>query len=134
MARDRILIIDDDPSFLEITGAILKRFGYDVLTADNVVDGLQSIKTKEPDLLILDIMMATMDEGLRFAVKIRQNEELRRLPIIIISAQPGTEKGYARNLDEDMDWIAADIFMEKPVDPQDLRHNIQLLLEGETSA
>jgi CheY-like chemotaxis protein len=133
MARDKILIIDDDPSFLEITGAILKRFGYDVLTADNVADGLHSIKTKEPDLLILDIMMATMDEGLRFAVKLRQNEELRRLPIIIISAQPGTEKGYARNLDEDMDWIAADIFMEKPVDPQDLRHNIQLLLEGEAS-
>ncbi|NTV43258.1 MAG: response regulator, partial [Syntrophobacteraceae bacterium] len=90
MARDKILIIDDDPSFLEITGAILKRFGYDVLTADNVADGLHSIKTKEPDLLILDIMMATMDEGLRFAVKLRQNEELRRLPIIIISAQPGT--------------------------------------------
>ena len=134
MARDKILIIDDDPSFLEITGAILKRFGYDVLTADNVLDGLHSIKTKEPDLLILDIMMATMDEGLRFAMKLRQNEELRRLPIIIISAQPGTEKGYTRNLDEDMDWIAADIFMEKPVDPQDLRHNIQLLLEGEASA
>ncbi|NLI33452.1 MAG: response regulator, partial [Deltaproteobacteria bacterium] len=106
MAQDRILIIDDDPSFLEITGAILKRFGYDVLTADNVTDGQRFIETEHPDLLILDIMMATMDEGLRFAVKLRQNEKLRRLPIIIISAQPDTEKGYSRDLDEDMDWIA----------------------------
>lgn len=134
MAQDRILIIDDDPSFLEITGAILKRFGYDVLTADNVTDGQRFIETEHPDLLILDIMMATMDEGLRFAVKLRQNEKLRRLPIIIISAQPNTEKGYSRDLDEDMDWIAADMFMEKPVDPQALRHNIQLLLEKEASS
>lgn len=133
MAEDRILIIDDDPSFLEITGAILRRFGYDVLTADNTVEGLRCIETEQPDLLILDIMMATMDEGLRFAVKLRQNEKLRRLPIIIISAQPDTEKGYSRDLDEDMDWIAADIFMEKPVDPQALKENIQLLLSREQS-
>jgi CheY-like chemotaxis protein len=128
MAQDRILLIDDDPSFLEITGAILRRFGYEVLSANNTTDGLRYIETEKPDLLILDIMMATMDEGLQFAVKLRQNEEMHRLPIIIVSAQPDTEKGYARSLDEDMDWIAADLFMEKPVDPQALKHNIELLL------
>jgi len=129
MAQDRILLIDDDPSFLEITGAILRRFGYDVLSANNTADGLKYIETEKPDLLILDIMMATIDEGLQFAVKLRQNEELNRLPIIIVSAQPDSEKGYARSLEEDMDWIAADIFMEKPVDPQALKHNIELLLK-----
>ena len=129
MAQDRILLIDDDPSFLEITGAILRRFGYEVLSANNTADGLKYIETEKPDLLILDIMMATIDEGLQFAVKLRQNEELHRLPIIIVSAQPDTEKGYARSLEEDMDWIAADIFMEKPVDPQALKHNIELLLK-----
>lgn len=130
MAQDRILLIDDDPSFLEITGAILRRFGYEVLSANNTADGLKYIETEKPDLLILDIMMATIDEGLQFAVKLRQNEELHRLPIIIVSAQPDTEKGYARSLEEDMDWIAADIFMEKPVDPQALKHNIELLLKS----
>jgi DNA-binding response OmpR family regulator len=77
--------------------------------------------------------MATMDEGLEFAVKLRQKKGLERFPIIIVSAQPDTEKGYGRSVEEDMDWIAADIFMEKPVDPQALNHNIQLLLERETS-
>ncbi|MGA7877460.1 MAG: response regulator [Desulfoferrobacter sp.] len=129
MVQDKILLIDDDPSFLEITGAILRRFGYEVLSANNTADGLKYIETEKPDLLILDIMMATIDEGLQFAVKLRQNEELHRLPIIIVSAQPDTEKGYARSLEEDMDWIAADIFMEKPVDPQALKHNIELLLK-----
>jgi len=128
MAQNKILLIDDDPSFLEITGAILRRFGFDVSTANNTVDGLKSIESYRPDLLILDIMMATVDEGLQFAVKLKQKEGLNRLPIIIVSAQPDTEKGYARSLDQDMDWIAADIFMEKPIDPQALKHNIELLL------
>lgn len=129
MAQERILLIDDDPSFLEITGAILRRFGYEVLSANNTADGLQYIETEKPDLLILDIMMATIDEGLQFAVKLRQKKDLQRLPIIIVSAQPDTEKGYARSLEDDMEWIAADLFMEKPVDPQALKHNIELLLK-----
>lgn len=132
MSGKRIVIIDDDPSFLEITGAILRRFGYEVLTASNTQDGLQLIEEEKPDLLVLDIMMATVDEGLRFAVKLRQDEALRKLPIIIVSAQPESEKGYTRSVDEDLDWIAADIFMEKPVDPHALRHNIELLLKRET--
>ncbi len=129
MSGKRIVIIDDDPSFLEITGAILKRFGYDVLTASNTEDGLKLLEEANPDLLVLDIMMTTVDEGLQFAVKLRQNEAFRKIPIIIVSAQPETEKGYTRTVEDDLDWIAADIFMEKPVDPQALRHNIELLLK-----
>ncbi|MBZ4659726.1 MAG: response regulator [Desulfacinum sp.] len=129
MSGKRILIIDDDPSFLEITGAILKRFGYEVLTAGNTQDGLKLLEEGRPDLLVLDIMMATVDEGLQFAVQLRQKEDFQKLPIIIVSAQPETEKGYGRSVEDDLDWIAADIFMEKPVDPQALRHNIELLLK-----
>ncbi len=134
MSGARIVIIDDDPSFLEITGAILKRFGYEVLTAANTSDGMALLESEKPDLLILDIMMATVDEGLDFAVRLRQKEGLQDLPIIIVSAQPETEKGYMRSLEDDLDWIAADIFMEKPVDPQALHHNIQLLLKKRASS
>lgn len=126
--QPKILIIDDDPGFLEITAAILRRFGYEVFTAHGTTDGMHFIQTAEPDLVILDVMMATVDEGLRFAVQLKQRQESRKLPIIIVSAAPATEKGYARTVDEDMDWIAADLFMEKPVDPNGLRHNIELLL------
>ena len=46
MAQERILLIDDDPSFLEITGAILRRFGYEVLSANNTAEGLQYIRVR----------------------------------------------------------------------------------------
>jgi DNA-binding response OmpR family regulator len=134
MAQEKILLVDDDPSFLEITGAILRRFGYMVLLADNTRAGLDLIKSEKPDLLILDVMMATMDEGLQFAVQLKQRDETVRLPIIIVSAQPETEKGYSHTLDEDLDWIAAELFMEKPVDPQALRYNIDLLLKRKSSS
>ncbi len=90
---------------------------------------MKLLEEGRPDLLVLDIMMATVDEGLQFAVQLRQKEDFQKLPIIIVSAQPETEKGYGRSVEDDLDWIAADIFMEKPVDPQALRHNIELLLK-----
>lgn len=128
MSQKKIIIIDDDPGFLEICSAILTEYDYQVDTASNTEEGLKKILSQWPDLLILDIMMATMDEGLNFATALKQRGDLRRLPIMIVSAQPDMEKGYKRTVDQDMDWISADMFMEKPINPQDLLHNVRLLL------
>jgi len=131
MSQKRILIIDDDPSFLEICSAILIQYGYEVDTATNTGSGLEKLVSRRPDLLILDVMMAAMDEGISFANSLKKREDVGRIPIMIVSAKPDTEKGYTRTIDQDMDWLAADIFMEKPVMPQDLLHNVRSLL-GET--
>ncbi len=128
MSQKRILIIDDDPSFLEICAAILSEYDYHVETASNTKEGLEKIISQRPDLLLLDIMMATMDEGLNFATSLRQLEDFNKMPLMIVSAQPDVEKGYRRTVDREMDWIAADIFMEKPVNPKDLLHNVRLLI------
>jgi CheY-like chemotaxis protein len=123
------LIIDDDPSFLEICSAILEESDYQVDTASSSKEGLEKLVSQRPDLLLLDIMMATMDEGLNFATSMRQSEGLSKIPIMIVSAQPDAEKGYQRSVDKEMDWISADMFMEKPINPQDLLHNVRLLIE-----
>jgi len=129
MNRKKILIIDDDPSFLEICSAILEESDYQVDTATSSKEGLEKLMSQRPDLLLLDIMMATMDEGLNFATSMRQREDLNKIPIMIVSAQPDAEKGYQRSVDKEMDWISADMFMEKPINPQDLLHNVRLLME-----
>ncbi len=127
--KKKILVIDDDPEICEALSEILTENDYEVLTALNTKDGLRLLENERPDLLILDIMMATMYEGLDFATEIRKKEGVWGIPIMIVSARPPAEKGYSRTIDEDMDWIHADIFMEKPVDPDDLIHNVQLLLK-----
>ncbi len=127
--KKKILVIDDDPEICDALTEILSENNYDVITALNTEDGLKLLENEKPDLLILDIMMATMYEGLDFATEIRKREGIWGIPIMIVSARPPAEKGYSRTIDEDMDWIHADIFMEKPVDPDDLIHNVRLLLK-----
>ena len=129
MNRKKILIIDDDPSFVEICSAILEESDYQVDTASSSKEGLEKLVSEQPDLLLLDIMMATMDEGLNFATSMRQSKDLSKIPIMIVSAQPDAEKGYQRSVDKEMDWISADMFMEKPINPQDLLHNVRLLIQ-----
>jgi hypothetical protein len=74
-------------------------------------------------------MMETMDEGLNFATEIKKNDGICGVTILIVSARPPVEKGYGRTLDEDLEWIHADIFMEKPIEPEELIHNVKLLVK-----
>lgn len=129
MAKKTILVIDDDPEICEALEEILSEYNYDVLTAQDTTKGTQLIEQSSPDLLILDIMMTTMQEGLDFASKLKAKEGVYGIPILIVSARPPVEKGYGRTIDQDMDWIAADIFLEKPVDPEDLIKNVKILLK-----
>jgi CheY-like chemotaxis protein len=127
--KKTILIVDDDPEICEALQEILTDYDYHVLTAQDTVTAGHLVEEQRPNLLILDIMMATMDDGLRFASRIKQKEGVWGIPILIVSARPPVEKGYSRSVDQDLDWIHADIFMEKPVDPEDLIKNVQILLK-----
>ncbi len=130
MSAKKIVIIDDDPEICDALSQILSQYGYQVFTALDTQTGYELFVETGPDLLILDIMMATMDEGLEFATKIKKSETIYGVPILIVSARPPVEKGYGRTLDEDLDWIHADIFMEKPIEPEELIHNVKLLING----
>ena len=127
--RKTILVIDDDPEICEALQEILSDYDYEVLTAQDTTKGAQLIEQRRPDLLILDIMMTTMQEGLDFANKLKEKEGVWGIPILIVSARPPVEKGYGRTIDQDMDWIAAEMFMEKPVEPEDLIKNVKILLK-----
>ncbi len=111
MSGKKIVIIDDDPEICDAMSEILYEYDYQVFTALETKSGYQLLLEQRPDLLILDIMMATMHEGLDFATKMKEREGVYGMPIMIVSARPPAEKGYGRTLEEDLDWIHADIFM-----------------------
>ena len=129
MSAKKIVIIDDDPEICDAMRHILSQNGYQVFTALDTRKGHQLFVDTRPDLLILDIMMETMDEGLNFATEVKKKDGVFGVPILIVSARPPVENGYGRALDEDLDWIHADIFMEKPVEPEELIHNVKLLVK-----
>lgn len=128
MGGKKIVIIDDDPEICDALSHILSQYGYQVFTALDTKAGYKLFVETGPDLLILDIMMDTMVEGLEFAAEIKKGEGIFGIPILIVSARPPVEKGYGRTLDEDLEWIQADIFMEKPIEPEELIHNVKLLI------
>ena len=114
MASERIVIIDDDPDVCEALSLILTPQGYKVSTFSSGPAGMAAIRADPPDLLILDIMLASPSEGFHLAHELRGDEQFKRLPIIMISAIGQTMgMDYAKELG--IDSMPAEMFLEKPL-------------------
>jgi DNA-binding response OmpR family regulator len=131
--RSHILLIDDDPDMHMAVELILAADHYELVCYRTGVAGWEAMRRQRPDLVLLDIMLAEPTEGLQIACKMRQDEHLKGIPIILISAMgeaPGA--AYAREVCP-VD-LAADIFLEKPFSPATLREAVRQVLARRTSS
>jgi len=115
----KILIIDDDIDLVEAMRLTLEEAGFDVIDAQDGDRGILRIKKDRPDLIILDIMMGTQDEGFHVAYKIRSDKETADLPIIMLTAV-GQETCFHFDKEADEDFLPVNEFIEKPVAPDRL--------------
>ena len=122
----RILVVDDDPDFVEAVRLVLKGEGYDVLTAASADQGYQVSKTDRPDLILLDVMMDTPLDGVNLAGRLAQDTDLKATPIIMISAIDSSEHRAA--LPDSTD-IPIDRWVNKPVDPDQLLKTIRRFIK-----
>ena len=83
----KILVVDDDRTFLKMISTLLKRSGYDVRVAMDGHEGLEAIKKEKPDLLVLDVMMQGMS-GYEVSHHIKFEALLEDLPIILFTSEP----------------------------------------------
>jgi DNA-binding response OmpR family regulator len=88
--NSRILIVDDDPSNIRLLEDMLSTQGYTISTATNGAEALQSLEKQKVDLILLDIIMPDMD-GYNVCIEIKNNAELRDIPIIFVTAKTETE-------------------------------------------
>ena len=122
----RILIVDDDPDFCEITRTILETAGYEVITAANSVQAMERIESDWPDLILLDLVTNRVDEGLEFGERLHHDPILRHLPIVFIS--PSADTRYGEQIKpEDVHYAAA--WVPKPFSPQTLIQTVGSVLE-----
>ncbi len=84
-ARPKILVVDDDPTAVELIEVILETEGYDVVKTYNGKEGLQFAITEHPDLMILDLIMPEIS-GFQLAHQMRQHNETKNIPIIILTS------------------------------------------------
>jgi len=119
MPAKKIMIIDDDIDLVEALRLTLEDAGFEVIDAQDGKKGLEKMVTEKPDLVILDVMMGTQDEGFHIAYQMRSNEEIKDIPIIMLTAV-GQETGFSFDKEKDEDFLPVEEFLEKPVDPDKL--------------
>ncbi len=126
-AEKKILLVDDDPAFLEINHLILESAGYWVAEAGSVEQALRLLQTDRFDLLVLDLIMESMDSGFTIAYAVRNDERLRDLPILLLtSAQERT--GFTFEMERDQQWMKVDEVAAKPLRPTELIERVERLL------
>jgi two-component system phosphate regulon response regulator PhoB/two-component system alkaline phosphatase synthesis response regulator PhoP/two-component system response regulator VicR len=130
-----ILIIDDDRDLVNSIEIILQTKNYQVRSAFNGKEGYDKIKKKIPDLILLDVMMATDTEGFDLAYKLKENPKYGDIPIIMITSftQKMAEEGPDRFQHILGEAWPVSSFLEKPVDPEVLLATVEKVL-SETSA
>lgn len=117
-----ILIVDDQPQNIELMEAYLVPQGYETLTAENGAEALKKLASHPIDLILLDVMMPGMD-GFEVARRVRQNDTMRLLPIILVTALRETED-RVKGIDS-----GCDDFISKPVDKSELLARVRSLLK-----
>jgi len=121
----RILVVDDDPDFVEITRIVLESDSYEVISASDGSEGLAKAQEEEPDLVILDVMMSSILDGLDMSQKMQENDKLRHIPILMVTSIAHTD--YAALFPTDQ-YIHIDDFMSKPVSPDRLLSTVKRML------
>jgi len=128
--KARLLIIDDDPEFVEAIRGVLEGAGYEVEAAYNPRSGFEALKRRPPDLLLLDILMGRGAEGVMLARKMRKDPQLSQIPTLIITGIREQIAFLFPGQAVHPHILPVDELMEKPVDPQLLLDRVAALLQA----
>jgi two-component system alkaline phosphatase synthesis response regulator PhoP len=142
-----VLIVDDNEECVIYLTEILEDLGYPYRVARNGKEGLEAIRAKKPDLLLLDLMMPRKG-GIAMYQEMKKDPELEGVPIFIITGaseatgvdmltgdhEPAADSGedfqrrFGDRLRDQIQAIAPDVFIEKPIDHEDVARRIKAVL------
>lgn len=128
--KPAVLLVDDDDDFILQQKLQLERAGFEVLTAHGEDDARQVLAQRRPDLAVVDVMMDNPDSGFTLCYHIRKTDPA--IPVIIITSvigQTGLDFDVAN--EEHRSWIRADALLAKPIRFEQLKGEIDRLLQRE---
>ncbi len=120
----KVLVVDDDPDFVEIARTVLESKGHVVTTAASGDQALARVRADRPDIILLDIMMATVLDGLNVSQVIREDPNLKHIPIVMVTSIANTPHAGLFPTD---DYLSVDGWISKPVKPAELLETVQRL-------
>lgn len=121
MARERILVIEDEPDIAEVLQYNLEKEGFQVATARRGDSGLEAVRRDAPDLIVLDLMLPGID-GLELTRTLKRETQTSRLPIVMLTAR-GEEVDRIVGLE-----LGADDYISKPFSPREVVLRVKAVL------
>jgi two-component system alkaline phosphatase synthesis response regulator PhoP len=121
MARERILVVDDETDILELVEYNLTRNGYEVTCVTTGEEALKAARSKLPDLIVLDLMLPEVD-GLTVCRVLKRDSKTQHIPIVMLTAK-GEEADIVAGLE-----LGADDYVTKPFSPRVLLARVRAVL------
>jgi CheY-like chemotaxis protein len=113
----KVLVVDDDPDFVKVTSKVLESAGHEVDSAGNGAKALQSMRQDPPDVVLLDIMMSYILDGLDVSREMSEDPALTEIPVIMVTSLTGVKGSGMFPTDE---YVPVNEWLSKPVDPETL--------------
>ncbi len=127
--QKQLLIIDDDPDFVDGIKSILVKANYKVDVAYNPKDGWAALEKEKYDLLLLDVMMGRGAEGIMIARKLGKDAKFRDLPVLIITSIREQMAFLFPGSAVHPNFVNVDELVEKPVEPKLLLDKVGTLIK-----
>ena len=128
MGKAKILIVDDDVDLTAAMRAILESEQYTVVTAPAKEEGMEKVRTEKPDLVMLDVMMITWQDGFEMASDIKKDDEVKDIPILMLTGVKGKTGIDFKSTAGDPTWCPVDKFLDKPLESNILLEEVRKLL------
>jgi CheY-like chemotaxis protein len=130
MEKERkILIVDDDTDFMEISKLSLEGEGFRIISAYNAQEGWKLVEEEKPDLVIMDLMMERLDAGMVLSQQIKKDPRFASVPILMLtSISRETGMDFAPRTAEDLRQLHVDDFGSKPIKKKTLLEKVEKLL------
>jgi len=126
---EKILLVDDDSDIREALTMVLESRGYQVVTAQDGIEGLACLKAEKPDLMILDLLMPNMDGfGVMKELRDPRWAEYSEMPILIQTAVREEASRRRYELETGVE-LGADDYVEKPASPDILLAMVKKLIK-----
>jgi CheY-like chemotaxis protein len=121
----KVLVVDDDPDFVKVTTKVLETAGHEVVSAANGAKALKLMRQDPPDVVLLDIMMSYILDGLDVSREMAEDPVLKDVPVIMVTSLTGVKGSSMFPTDE---YIPVNEWLSKPVSPDALLERVNEVL------
>jgi CheY-like chemotaxis protein len=121
----KVLVVDDDPDFVKVTTKVLEKAGHEVVSAANGAKALATMRQDAPDVVVLDVMMSYILDGLDVSREMAEDPALKEVPILMCTSLKGVKGTDVPAADA---HVSVDHWLSKPINPDELLERVGQVL------